>query len=283
MQPPPRAQVVRAAAPVAAQARRARVAARRAPRDHDAIAGRDGGHALADLLDDSSALVAEQDRKRQAPAARLDHVQVAVADAACLDAHLHLARARRIERDLLDGGPGIRVRIDDAATAHACNLVRCTWPRRSARSDSSPRSEGCAGSSGPASRAQAETKECLRRRPQQLREYFAGTRKAFDLPLDLHGTEFQRRAWLGLAAIPYGATRSYGEQARRLGVPRAARAVGAANGANPLPIVLPCHRLVGADGSLTGFGGGLEVKRWLLDFEATRRETSPRGSARSSR
>ena len=71
-----------------------------------------------------------------------------------------------------------------------------------------------------------------------------------------------------LAEIPYGETRSYGEQARRLGVPRAARAVGAANGANPLPIVLPCHRLVGADGSLTGFGGGLEVKRWLLDFEA---------------
>ena len=104
----------------------------------------------------------------------------------------------------------------------------------------------------------------------QLREYFAGSRRTFDLPLDFDGTEFQRRAWTALAAIPYGERRSYGEQARRLGVPRAARAIGAANGANPVPIVLPCHRLVGADGSLTGFGGGLEVKRWLLDFEARR-------------
>ena len=105
----------------------------------------------------------------------------------------------------------------------------------------------------------------------QLSEYFAGTRQEFDLPLDLDGTAFQRRAWTALAKIPYGETRSYGEQARRLGVPRAARAIGAANGANPLPIVLPCHRLVGADGSLTGFGGGLETKRWLLEFEATQR------------
>ena len=105
----------------------------------------------------------------------------------------------------------------------------------------------------------------------QLLEYFAGKRRAFDLPLDLDGTDFQRRAWTALAAIPYGETRSYGEQARRLGVPRAARAIGAANGANPVPIVLPCHRLVGADGSLTGFGGGLDVKRRLLELEATRR------------
>lgn len=105
----------------------------------------------------------------------------------------------------------------------------------------------------------------------QLSEYFAGMRQEFDLPLDLDGTAFQRRAWTALAKIPYGETRSYGEQARRLGVPRAARAIGAANGANPLPIVLPCHRLVGADGSLTGFGDGLETKRWLLEFEATQR------------
>jgi methylated-DNA-[protein]-cysteine S-methyltransferase len=105
---------------------------------------------------------------------------------------------------------------------------------------------------------------------EQLREYFAGARTAFDVPLDLHGTEFQRRAWLALAGIPYGETRSYGEQARRLGVPRAARAVGAANGANPLPIVLPCHRLVGADGSLTGFGGGLAAKSRLLELEGRR-------------
>jgi methylated-DNA-[protein]-cysteine S-methyltransferase len=104
---------------------------------------------------------------------------------------------------------------------------------------------------------------------KQLLEWFAGERTAFDLPLDLGAaTDFQRRAWLALAEIPYGTTRSYGEQARRLGVPRAGRAVGAANGRNPLSIVLPCHRLVGADGALSGYGGGLAVKRALLDHEA---------------
>ena len=102
---------------------------------------------------------------------------------------------------------------------------------------------------------------------RQLREYFAGERTAFDLPLALEGTAFQQEAWRALAAIPYGDTISYGEQAARLGRPDAVRAVGAANGANPIPIVLPCHRVIGADGSLTGFGGGLETKRRLLDLE----------------
>lgn len=102
----------------------------------------------------------------------------------------------------------------------------------------------------------------------QLEEYFAGARRAFDLPLDVsHGTAFQRDAWLGLADIPYGHTTTYGEQARRLGRPDAVRAVGAANGRNPLPIVLPCHRVLGAGGALTGFGGGLATKRALLDLE----------------
>jgi len=102
----------------------------------------------------------------------------------------------------------------------------------------------------------------------QLQAYFAGELIAFDLPLDLSGTEFQRRCWLALATIPYGQTVSYGEQARRLGLgPDAARAVGAANGQNPLPLVLPCHRVIGANGSLTGFGGGLHVKRFLLEHE----------------
>jgi len=105
----------------------------------------------------------------------------------------------------------------------------------------------------------------------QLGEYFAGRRTAFDLPLDLQGTPFQRQAWLALAEIPYGETVSYAEQAVRLGRPAAVRAVGAANGRNPVPIVLPCHRVVGSDGSLTGFGGGLDVKRALLDLEAGRR------------
>ena len=103
---------------------------------------------------------------------------------------------------------------------------------------------------------------------RQLRDYFAGTRTTFDLPLDLAGTPFQRRAWLALATVPFATTISYGEQARRLGVPRAVRAIGAANGRNPLSIVLPCHRVVGANGALTGYGGGLDAKRHLLDHES---------------
>jgi methylated-DNA-[protein]-cysteine S-methyltransferase len=103
---------------------------------------------------------------------------------------------------------------------------------------------------------------------RQLEAYFRGELVSFDLPLELGGTEFQRRCWLALASVPYGQTVSYGEQARRLGLTsEAARAVGAANGQNPLPIVLPCHRVIGADGSLTGFGGGLHVKRFLLEHE----------------
>jgi len=103
---------------------------------------------------------------------------------------------------------------------------------------------------------------------RQLTAYFDGDLVAFDLPLELHGTDFQRQCWLALATIPYGQMVSYGEQARRLGFGSdKARAVGAANGSNPLPIVLPCHRVIGADGSLTGFGGGLHVKRFLLEHE----------------
>lgn len=108
----------------------------------------------------------------------------------------------------------------------------------------------------------------LGRAAAQLREYFAGQRRQFELPLAPQGTEFQRAAWQALAAIPFGETRSYAQQAAALGRPAATRAVGAANGRNPLPIVLPCHRVIGASGALTGFGGGIEVKRWLLAHEA---------------
>lgn len=101
----------------------------------------------------------------------------------------------------------------------------------------------------------------------QLDEYFAGTRRHFDLPLAPQGTAFQRAVWWALADIPFGTTLSYAELATRLGRPAATRAVGAANGRNPLPIVLPCHRVIGADGSLTGFGGGLPNKRFLLQLE----------------
>ena len=101
----------------------------------------------------------------------------------------------------------------------------------------------------------------------QLEEYFAGTRREFDVSLDLIGTDFQLQAWLALADVPYGETTTYGAQAERIGRPGAFRAVGGANGQNPVPIVLPCHRIVGADGSLTGFGGGLDLKQRLLDHE----------------
>jgi len=101
----------------------------------------------------------------------------------------------------------------------------------------------------------------------QLQAYFAGTLKEFDLPLAPEGTQFQRAVWKALRSIPYGATVSYGEIARRIGKPKAARAVGGANARNPLPIVVPCHRVIGSDGSLVGFGGGLTTKRKLLDLE----------------
>ena len=103
---------------------------------------------------------------------------------------------------------------------------------------------------------------------RQLSEYFAGKRMQFELPLDPRGTEFQKKVWRSLRQIPFGETKSYTEIARTIGSPRASRAVGAANGKNPLSIVVPCHRVIGSSGSLTGYAGGLETKRWLLDHEA---------------
>lgn len=102
---------------------------------------------------------------------------------------------------------------------------------------------------------------------EQLDEYFAGTRRVFDLPLSLQGTVFQQRVWGVLTEIPYGETWSYGQLAQRIGNPNASRAVGLANGRNPISILVPCHRVIGADGSLTGYGGGVERKQWLLAHE----------------
>jgi methylated-DNA-[protein]-cysteine S-methyltransferase len=109
----------------------------------------------------------------------------------------------------------------------------------------------------------------LRAARDQLRAYFAGELRVFDLPLRIDGTAFQRLVWEELTRIPFGVTISYAEQARRMGYPGAARAVGAANGRNPIGIVVPCHRVIGADGTLTGYGGGLDRKRWLLEHEAS--------------
>lgn len=101
----------------------------------------------------------------------------------------------------------------------------------------------------------------------QLREYFAGQRREFELPLSLIGTTFQRQVWNALLAIPFGVTCSYGDIARRIDVPGSARAVGLANNRNPIPIIVPCHRVINADGSLGGFGGGVGMKQWLLQHE----------------
>jgi methylated-DNA-[protein]-cysteine S-methyltransferase len=113
-----------------------------------------------------------------------------------------------------------------------------------------------------------EDDEMLREAREQLSAYFAGTLTEFTLPLAPSGTPFQMRVWEELNAIPFGTTISYGEQARRLDRPSASRAVGSANGRNPIPVVVPCHRVVGAGGGLTGFGGGLDRKKWLLEHEA---------------
>jgi methylated-DNA-[protein]-cysteine S-methyltransferase len=103
---------------------------------------------------------------------------------------------------------------------------------------------------------------------EQLSEYFAGSRRDFELPLDMVGNPFELRVWEELQTIPYGETTSYGAIAQRIGNPGAPRAVGLANGRNPVAVIVPCHRVIGADGSLTGYGGGLERKRVLLDLEA---------------
>jgi methylated-DNA-[protein]-cysteine S-methyltransferase len=130
--------------------------------------------------------------------------------------------------------------------------------------------------------AEERAEPMLAETARQLDEYFAGNRQRFELPLALSGTPFQLAAWRALADVPYGSTVSYAEQARRVGVPRAVRAIGAANARNPLPIVLPCHRLIGSNGSLVGYGGGLELKRRLLEHEQGARPNAGRPAARAT-
>lgn len=127
--------------------------------------------------------------------------------------------------------------------------------------------DGHAHHPGDAALGASETADVLETAAHQLTEYFAGDRKEFDLPLRPIGTDFQVRVWRVLQEIPYGDTWSYRQLATAVGNPSASRAVGLANGRNPLSIVIPCHRVIGADGSLTGYGGGIERKRWLLGLE----------------
>jgi len=118
---------------------------------------------------------------------------------------------------------------------------------------------------------QADNQNILVETERQLNEYFAGKRAIFSIPLDMRGTAFQKDVWRALQAIPFGRTLSYGEIARQLGRPTASRAVGAANGRNPISIVVPCHRVIGSSGKLTGFAGGLDAKAHLLDLETSNR------------
>ena len=124
--------------------------------------------------------------------------------------------------------------------------------------------------------AEDENHPVLLETERQLKEYFAGRRKIFDLKLDFAGTEFQKKVWQALLAIPFGETRSYTQIANQIGSPKAVRAVGAANGRNPISIIAPCHRVVGSTGKLTGFAGGLEAKARLLELEGAHGGAEPR-------
>jgi methylated-DNA-[protein]-cysteine S-methyltransferase len=126
--------------------------------------------------------------------------------------------------------------------------------------------------------ARGRASEILADARAQLAAYFAGDRTSFDLPLAPGGTEFQRRVWSALREIAFGSTTSYGDIARQIGAPKAVRAVGAANGRNPIPIIVPCHRVIGSNGSLTGFGGGIERKEWLLSHEGALERALEAGS-----
>lgn len=127
---------------------------------------------------------------------------------------------------------------------------------------------------GPAAAVEDPAEPTLAAAARQLAEYFAGTRREFDLPIRGAGTAFQRTVWQELGRIPYGATCSYGQVAAAIGRPSASRAVGAANGRNPIAIVVPCHRVIGASGRLTGYAGGMAAKEWLLDHEARFRQST---------
>jgi methylated-DNA-[protein]-cysteine S-methyltransferase len=151
-------------------------------------------------------------------------------------------------------------------------LIAVHLPRQEAAAVASKDGDGHGDGHGDGDRRDGRAHPVLAAAARQLDEYFAGQREVFELPLAPRGTDFQRAVWAALRAIPHGETRSYEQVAKAIGRPTASRAVGAANGKNPIAIIVPCHRVIGADGSLTGYAGGLPVKRWLLRHE--RREGS---------
>jgi O-6-methylguanine DNA methyltransferase len=162
----------------------------------------------------------------------------------------------------------------DGAGLHSGGSASLRPPPGKARRGPPARRRLAAGSPASAPSLAPSGHPVLTQARKQLAEYFAGKRTDFDLPLSATGTEFQESVWRALQEIPYGRTVSYGKIATRIGRPAAVRAVGAANGANPIAIVIPCHRVIGADGSLTGYGGGEPRKKWLLDHERARRQPS---------
>ncbi len=169
---------------------------------------------------------------------------------------------------LVAGERGLReIRWPDSEWTEGTGALPVPGPETHLRAQDAQRWGGC--DQGTA-RAEAHLDDVAR----QLDEYFRGARQAFDLALDPVGTPFQQRAWAVLRTIPFGETFSYGQQAAALGDPRSTRAVGSANGRNPLPIVVPCHRVIGADGTLTGFSAGLGRKKWLLEHERQARPAS---------
>jgi methylated-DNA-[protein]-cysteine S-methyltransferase len=201
-----------------------------------------------------------------------------------LTATPNLAGAAQRERPSLtivasaEGDAVVELRLF-ASTAAALAAVPAATPQSAGGSAIDP--GGPQGRGRPSPPPPSRTLVLLREVRRQLTEYFAGARRVFDLPLDPRGTEFERRVWQEVAAIPYGTTRSYAQVARAAGSPIAFRAVGRANGRNPIPLVIPCHRVIGADGSLTGYGGGLPLKRYLLDLEGVAAAPSSPGSPAS--
>jgi methylated-DNA-[protein]-cysteine S-methyltransferase len=195
-----------------------------------------------------------------------------MADLACEVIELPVGGAAAGRLGAAEPGEGARTVLGALASAREGALVGLSL---------FPSPEAARAAAGAAGAERRAAQPPLPETRRQLAEYLAGERRAFDLPLAPRGTDFERRVWEALLAIPYGETRSYLEIAGAIGRPAACRAVGRANGRNPIAVVIPCHRVIGSDGSLTGYGGGLPLKRFLLDLENSGRGAAPGPPARA--
>jgi methylated-DNA-[protein]-cysteine S-methyltransferase len=188
---------------------------------------------------------------RNPPAEKAAPAKAAITNAANPDDHLKPPSGRELVQTEVQSPVGVLQLI-----ASATGIRALLWP-----------TDGARVRVGETQRVDAAAHPVLLAAKEQLEHYFAGTLIEFELPLDPLGTPFQLEAWEALSRIPYGKTASYAEQATKIGRPKAVRAVGAANGKNPISIIVPCHRVIGSNGSLTGFAAGVEAKRWLLEHE----------------